>query len=223
MPKAVLFDIDGRLIDSVDPHAASWREVFHLYGRELSHEERRRQIGKGGDQIMPTFLPEALVAEKGEEIEARRKELFFRDCFPRARAFPGARALVARVRAAGQRVVLASSGKADEVARYVDLAGIGDLVDETTSSDDAERSKPHPDIFAAAMARLAPLPPEEAIVIGDSPFDALAAGKLGLKAIGVLCGGFPRAVLSEAGCALVCWGLLGSAGAVAAPRGGCFC
>jgi HAD superfamily hydrolase (TIGR01509 family) len=207
MPKAVLFDIDGTLIDTVDLHAASWREVFHRYGRELSHEEVRRQIGRGGDQLMPLFLPEALVARKGEEIEAERTELFFRDYFPRARAFPGVRDIMERVRAAGQKVVLASSGKAEEVARYVDLAGIADLIDEATSSDDAERSKPHPDIFAAAMARLAPLRPEEAVVIGDSPFDAVAAGRLGIKTIGVLCGGFPRAVLNEAGCAAVCWDL----------------
>ncbi|MBV8848207.1 MAG: HAD family hydrolase, partial [Methylobacteriaceae bacterium] len=92
--------------------------------------------------------------------------------------------------------------KGEELEAYKKAARIADLVDEETSSDDAERSKPHPDIFEAALARLK-LPPERAVVIGDSPYDAEAAGKAGIRMIGVLCGGFPEADLRKAGAAQI--------------------
>src|SRR3712207_2457307 len=172
MPKAVIFDVDGTLIDTVDLHAAAWVETFRRYGREVSHDEVRGQIGKGGDQLMPVFLPADLIERQGEEIEAFRKELFKRDYLPRARPFPGVRPLFERIRAAGQHIVLASSGKADEVEHYKKLADIADLIDDATSSDDAERSKPYPDIFQAALGRIAPIGPEDAVVVGDTPYDA---------------------------------------------------
>ena len=100
----------------------------------------------------------------------------------------------------GQQIALASSAKADELSSYKKIAGIADLVDEETSSDDAERSKPHPDIFEAVLSRLGGIDPNEAIVVGDSPYDAEAASKIGLRTIGVLCGGFPEQDLSRAGC-----------------------
>ncbi|MDQ4060722.1 MAG: HAD family hydrolase [Pseudomonadota bacterium] len=200
MPKAVIFDVDGTLIDTVDLHAAAWVETFRRYGREVSHDEVRGQIGKGGDQLMPVFLPADLIERQGEEIEAFRKELFKRDYLPRARPFPGVRPLFERIRAAGQHIVLASSGKADEVEHYKKLADIADLIDDATSSDDAERSKPYPDIFQAALGRIAPIGPEDAVVVGDTPYDAEAAGKAGLRTVGVLCGGFPERDLRQAGC-----------------------
>jgi phosphoglycolate phosphatase-like HAD superfamily hydrolase len=111
--------------------------------------------------------------------------------------------LFKRIRDAGQKAVLASSGKTDEVERYTELAGIADLIDGATSSDDAERSKPFPDIFQAALAKLAPLGPAEAVVVGDTPYDAEAARGAGMKSLGVLCGGFSEAALREAGCLAV--------------------
>jgi phosphoglycolate phosphatase-like HAD superfamily hydrolase len=110
------------------------------------------------------------------------------------------RDLFERIRRDGKRVALASSAKEDEVKIYKDLANIADLVEEESSADDAARSKPHPDIFAAALARLGDVQPSDAIAIGDTPYDAEAAGKLNIKTIGVLCGGFPEAELRDAGC-----------------------
>ena len=97
------------------------------------------------------------------------------------------------------QVVLASSAKSDELQTYKRIAGIEDLINEETSADDAAKSKPHPDIFKAALDRLG-IAASEAIVVGDSPYDAQAAGKIGLRTIGVLCGGFPEADLREVGC-----------------------
>jgi HAD superfamily hydrolase (TIGR01509 family) len=113
------------------------------------------------------------------------------------------RALFERIRAAGRTIVLASSGKADEVERYQEIAGVADLVQAVTTSNDAERSKPHPDIFAAALRRIAPVTAAEAVVVGDTPYDAEAARQAGLATVGVLCGGFPEADLRAAGCVAV--------------------
>ena len=200
MPKAVIFDVDGTLIDSNDLHAAAWVEAFGHFGIEVAFADARAQIGKGGDQLMPVFLKPDLLRERGEEIETFRSELFKRDYLPRAQAFPGVRPLFERIKATGQAVVLASSGKREEVDHHVKTAGIGDLVDAVTTADDAERSKPEPDIFAAALQRVAPLRAEEAVVLGDSPYDAQAAAKIGLRTVGLLCGGFAEEVLEGAGC-----------------------
>jgi HAD superfamily hydrolase (TIGR01509 family) len=197
--RAVIFDVDGTLVDTNDLHTASWVEAFRRFGHEVPYETVRRQMGKGGDQLMPAVLPRDAVERQGEEIGAYRGDLFKRDYLPKAKAFPGARALLRRAREAGQRVVLASSSKADEVERYKEIAGIAELVDDATTKDDAERSKPFPDIFRAALERIAPIGPGDAVVVGDSPFDAEAAAELGLRAVGLLCGGFPENELRKAG------------------------
>lgn len=199
--KAVIFDVDGTLIDSVDLHAQAWVEAFAHFGIVVSHADARGQIGKGGDQLLPVFLTEDRVARDGEAIESFRSDLFKRKFLSQVRPFPGVRALFECLRAEGMAIALASSGKAEEVAHYQELLGITDLVDVTTTSDDAERSKPYPDIFEAALAKLAPVRASEAIVVGDTPYDAQAAKAAGLATIGVLCGGFPAADLRAAGCA----------------------
>jgi HAD superfamily hydrolase (TIGR01509 family) len=199
-PEAVIFDIDGTLLDSVDLHAAAWVEAFRHFGVETDPAVVRRQIGKGGDQLMPVFLPEARVAREGKTIEGFRSDLFARAYLPRVKPFPGVRALFERIRAEGLTIALASSGKESEVAHYQEILGIGDLVAVATNSDEADRSKPHPDIFEAALAKLAPIAPAAALVVGDTPYDAEAAGKAGLGTIGVLCGGFPEADLRATGC-----------------------
>ena len=203
MIKAVIFDIDGTLIDTVDLHAAAWVEALRHFGFEVAYQDMRAQIGKGGDQILHGLLPPDAVEQKGEEIKDFRSDLFKREYLAKAKPFPGVRDLFERIRASGQKAVLASSGNADEVEQYKDIAGIADLIDAATSSDDAERSKPFPDIFEAALAELAPLKPEEAVVVGDTPYDAEAARNAGLKAVGVLSGGFSEQALREAGCIAV--------------------
>ena len=108
--------------------------------------------------------------------------------------------LFERVNREGLRIALASSAKADELKTYKKLADITDLVEEETSADDAEKSKPHPDIFEAALGRLKDVEPSEAVVVGDTPYDAEAAGRAGVKTVGLLCGGFPEDDLRAAGC-----------------------
>ncbi len=200
MIKAVIFDVDGTLVDTVDLHARAWQEAFAHFGRQFGYERVRYQIGKGGDQLMPVFLSKQELEEFGEELEEYRGELFKRDYLPRAKGFPAVRELFERARAEGLQIALASSAKGDELKAYKRLARIEDLVEEETSADDAERSKPHPDIFEAALERLEGVKPSEAVVVGDTPYDAEAAGKAGIKTVGLLSGGFPEEDLRAAGC-----------------------
>ncbi len=200
MPKAVIFDVDGTLVDSVDLHASAWQDAFAEIGHQIAHGELRSQIGKGGDQLLPVFLSPDEFDERGKALEARRGEILKQRYLGRITAFPDVRALFERIRADGTKIILASSAKSDELAAYKKLAGIADLVDAETSSEDAEKSKPHPDIFEAALAAIPGLAAADAVVVGDTPYDAEAATKAGLRVVGVLCGGFPEAGLREAGC-----------------------
>ena len=200
MIKAVIFDIDGTLVDSVDMHAEAWQRTFRQYGREVAFRDVRHQIGKGGDQLMPVFFERAQLDEFGEEMEKYRGDLYKREYLPRVRAFPQVRELFERLRADKKRIALASSAKEDELGTYKKVARIEDLVEAQTSADDAEKSKPHPDIFEAALAQLDGIDTRQVIVVGDTPYDAEAAAKANLRTIGLLCGGFPEEELRDAGC-----------------------
>jgi len=197
--KAAVFDIDGTLVDSNDLHVEAWREAFRRYGKELGYDEVHAQIGKGGDQLIPVLLSREEMERFGAELERFRSELFVQKYLPRARPFPRVRELFERLRADGRRIALASSAKEEEVEHHTKLLGIEDLLDAATSADDAEHSKPCPDIFEAALRRLKGVAPIEAIVVGDSPYDAEAASKAGMRTIGVLTGGFSIERLRRAG------------------------
>ena len=200
MADAVIFDIDGTLIDTVDLHAQAWLEAFRAFGIEPEYHAVRHQIGKGGDQLMPVFVPPERLQEIGKPLEQFRGDIFRERYFPRARPFPQTRALFQRLRREGLVIAVGSSCKADELPLFTDLAEVSDLIDQRASSDDAERSKPSPDIFCAALEKLAPIPPEAVVVVGDAPYDPEAARRAGVRPIGVLCGGFREAELRAAGC-----------------------
>jgi HAD superfamily hydrolase (TIGR01509 family) len=199
MIRAVIFDVDGTLIDSVDLHAAAWVEALRHFGIEVPFGDMRHEIGKGGDQLLPLFVPKERLEHEEDTISDFRSDLFKRAYLPRVQPFPGVPALFQKIRSAGKTIALASSGKADEVEKYAMLAGVTDLIDVSTSADDAERSKPQPDIFEAALAKLAPTPAEDCIVIGDTPWDVIAAKRANLRCVGMLSGGFPEEELREAG------------------------
>ena len=199
MIKAAIFDVDGTLVDSNDLHVEAWREAFRHYGKEVHFEEVHDQIGKGGDQLMPAFLSRREVDKFGADLERLRGELFTHDYLPGAAPFPKVRELFERLKRDGVRIALASSAKEQELEGHQQKLHIEDLVDASTSADDADHSKPCPDIFLAALARLDDVAPEEAIVIGDSPYDAQAAARAGMKTIGLLSGGFSEERLRASG------------------------
>ena len=203
MLQAVIFDVDGTIVDSVDLHAEAWKVAFEKFGKNFPFHEIRRQIGKGSDQLLPVFLSKQELDQFGEDLDEYRSELFKRDYLPRVQAFAKVRELFQRIKKDGKQIVLASSAKADELDAYKKIARIDDLIESETSSNDADRSKPYPDIFQAALARLNGVTPENAIVIGDTPYDAQAASKANLKTIGLLCGGWTQEELRRAGCVAI--------------------
>ena len=203
MPNAVIFDVDGTLIDSVDLHAHAWQDAFREFGHEVAFDKLRGQIGKGGDQLLPVFLSKEEVAAKGEALNTRRSGIFKERYLSRIKPFPMVRELLQRIQDDGLRIALASSANKSELDAYKKAAHVEDLLQAETSTDDAERSKPEPDIFEAALQRLGDMDPKQVVVIGDTPYDAEAAGKAGLRAIGVLCGGWSEDALRRAGCIAV--------------------
>jgi HAD superfamily hydrolase (TIGR01509 family) len=196
----VIFDVDGTLVDSVDEHAEAWRRAFLEFGRDVPFAHVRSQIGKGADQLMPVFFTEDELEKFGQELSDYRSTLFKREFMPKLRPFPRVRELLQRLRSDGIRVALASSAKGDELEFYIKLCGIEGLTQVETSKADADKSKPHPDIFEAALEKLGRPEVHSVVVVGDTPYDALAASKLSLPTVGVLCGGFPEDDLRTAGC-----------------------
>ena len=195
--KAVLFDIDGTLVDSNDYHVTAWQEAFAAIGLPLTREVIHAQVGKGADMLIPTLLPNAdhataqtLTKVHGDTFKGRYLE--------QVKPFAGASELLRRVSHSGRRVVLASSASRTEVQHYVDLLGAADIVTASTSGDDVEHTKPAPDVFAAALARVPPLEGHDVLVVGDTPWDIEAAARCGIPAVAVRSGKFPDASLTQA-------------------------
>jgi HAD superfamily hydrolase (TIGR01509 family) len=194
---AILFDIDGTLVDSNEMHVLAWEEAFAGIGECFQRTVIHDQIGKGTDMLVPTLLPD--IDEDGQESLGETHGAIFKTKYlDTVRPFAGAHDLLAKAHAAGQRVVLASSASEAELEHYLDLLDARAIVDTTTSSDDVEKTKPAPDIFATALKKLG-ADPAEVMVVGDTPYDIEAAAKCGIAAVALRSGGFADDVLDGAG------------------------
>ncbi len=193
----VLLDIDGTLIDSNDAHARAWVEAFAAHGYVVPFEKVRPLIGMGGDKLTPKLT--GLDPESGEatRIGETRGEIFRRRELPALRATPGARALLERLESLGFDLVVATSARTDEVRALLEQAGVADLIDAAASADDAERSKPDPDIVQAAL-REAGRPASHCLMIGDTPYDVEASTRARVPIIALRCGGWNDAALAGA-------------------------
>ena len=199
MVKAVLCDMDGTLVESNWLHAAAWRDAFAAMDVDVELEEVRRQIGKGGDELIPVFVPWWKREAIEEPLKAYRKFIFETKYLDKVQPFPKTRELLLRMKESGIRVSLASSAGKEQLAAYKKIANIEDVVEEASSADDAERSKPHPDIFEATLKKLK-LRPRDVLALGDTPYDAEAAGKAKIWTVGVTTGGWTKEDLMHAGC-----------------------
>jgi membrane protein len=194
--KAILFDLDGTLVDSNDFHVDAWVEAFAAHGHRIDRDAIRGQIGKGADMLVPALVPGA-TEEQAEKLGDAHGEAFKGKYLARVRPFDGAHDLLARVRGAGLKVALASSAAQEELDHYVALLDVARFVDETTTIDDVENSKPAGDIVATALRKLG-VTADEALFVGDTPYDIEAGARCGVATIAVLSGGFSPDALTGA-------------------------
>jgi HAD superfamily hydrolase (TIGR01549 family) len=187
--KAVLLDIDGTLIDSNDAHANAWVDVGKEFGYEIKFDHVRWLIGMGGDKVLPELTGLQEESEEGERILARRGEIFREQYLPTLKPFTNARELLQKISDDGMKLVVATSASEEDLKGLLKQAGIEDLIDKAANSDDAEESKPAPDIVEAAMKR-GKVDVGEAIMIGDTPYDIGAATNAGIPIIAFQSGGW---------------------------------
>lgn len=202
MYKAVLCDMDGTLLDSNHFHAEAWQRTFAEFGFPVTFEDMVKQIGKGGDQVIPSVVPKERCDELEQPMKDFRTRLFHREYMDRIVPFSDARRLLERMRQEGLRLAIASSSDKADLEAFLMLLRVHDLVEENTTSDDAEKSKPEPGIFQAALQKLE-IEPSEAIVLGDTPWDIVAARKAGIATVAVTCGGWTGEELKDAGAVAV--------------------
>ncbi len=196
---AAILDVDGTLVDSNYQHAIAWYRAFRAEGLTPPVWRIHRHIGMGGDQLVAAVAGDEAERTSGDGIREAEKRRYA-ELIDEVSAFEGARELLAELKGRGHDVVLASSGKEDEVEHYVDLLDARGLADSWTTSADVERTKPAPDLVAVAMRRAGEL---SAVMVGDSTWDVEAAKRAELKTIAVLTGGFSEAELLDAGAVAV--------------------
>jgi phosphoglycolate phosphatase-like HAD superfamily hydrolase len=195
--RGVIFDIDGTLIDSNGAHAQSWVETLAEAGYEVPFDVIWPMIGMGGDKLLPSAIGIELDSPFGKRLGKRRWEIFREKYLPALRPAPGARDLVERMKRDGLKLVVASSAGGNELDQLMEVAGVGHLMDATTSSSDAKESKPDPDIVQAAV-RSTRMKPEHLIMLGDTPYDVQAAIGAHVNLVALLCGGWSMLELSGA-------------------------
>ncbi|HYC50757.1 MAG TPA: HAD family hydrolase [Gemmatimonadaceae bacterium] len=193
----VLLDVDGTLIDSNAAHAESWSDTLAEFGRPTPPEKVRPLIGMGGDKLLPQLLGVEADSADGKKFSERRAEIFREHYVPKLRLTRGAKQFVERLRREGFRIIIATSAKEEELEAMLQQVGLDDLIPHRTSADDAEESKPDPDIVQAAL-RKAKLHPDAAIMLGDTPYDVEAARRAGIDCVAVLTGGWNSEALKEA-------------------------
>jgi HAD superfamily hydrolase (TIGR01509 family) len=196
---AAILDIDGTLVDTNYHHAIAWYRAFLQSDEALPLWRIHRHIGMGGDQLVAALAGEQFEAEHGDDVRAAEKALYMA-LIHEVRPLEGSRELIEDLKRDGHAVVLASSAKPDEVEHYLDLVDVRELADAWTDSGDVERTKPEPDLVVAAMEKAGG---GRAVMVGDSTWDCLAAGRAEIPSVAVLTGGFSEAELREAGAACV--------------------
>jgi HAD superfamily hydrolase (TIGR01549 family) len=198
-PVAAILDVDGTLVDTNYQHALAWYRAFLANGIALPVWRIHRGIGMGGDQLVSALCGDEGEREHGDAVREAEGDLYM-ELIDEVRPFRDARRLVEHLHGNGHPVVLASSAKSREVDHYLDLLHVRATVDGWTTSADVERTKPHPDLVAAAKEKAGG---GEAVMVGDSTWDCEAARRAKIKSIGVLTGGFSDKELLEAGAAKV--------------------
>lgn len=195
--RGVIFDVDGTLVDSNDAHARAWTAALNEHGHDVRFEQVRKLIGMGSDHLLPETTNIEKASDQGQAIVQRRGQIFKEQYLPTIKPLPGAHDLVQRLHDDGVQLVVASSATKEELGALLTIAQVADLLPEQTSADDAKQSKPAPDIVLVALQRLG-VSPEDAVMVGDTPYDIQAAHKAGVRVIALRCGGWQDEELAGA-------------------------
>jgi HAD superfamily hydrolase (TIGR01509 family) len=193
----VLLDLDGTLIDSNDAHAFAWIEALATFHIPAEFKKVRELIGMGGDQLLPRLCGISADSELGQKISQKRGEIFRQKYLKDLKPFPKARELVEKMISNGLQLVVASSASREDLQILLQQIGIKDLIENTTSADDVEKSKPQPDVIERALQKIAAVP-QESVLLGDTPYDVAAAAKAGVMTIAFTCGGWDAEAFKDA-------------------------
>lgn len=196
-PLAVIFDVDGTLIDSNDAHAHAWVDALTEAGHDVAFDEVRRLIGVGGDKLIPTITGLEHDSDAGERLSRRRREIFADRYLPHVRPFDGAGDLLRALAGHGHALAVATSAKKEELEPLLALTGAADVFDHRTSADDVDASKPDPDAVRQALQGLQ-ASPDRVVMIGDTPYDLEAAHRAGVPFIAFRSGGWPTETFDRA-------------------------
>jgi HAD superfamily hydrolase (TIGR01549 family) len=197
---AVLFDIDGTLVDSTYHHAIAWQRAFDRIGKPYPLWRIHRAVGMGGDKLVADVADDQVEERHGDDLRKMWRSEYAElraEVFP----LPGATDLVRTLAKVGFQVALASSGDPQFSREAVATLGIDDVVAVLTTSGDVEDSKPEPDLLEVTLDRLDGV--THAVFVGDTPYDAKAAARAGMKCLGLRSGGYSEAELLEGGAVLV--------------------
>lgn len=196
-PKAVLLDVDGTLIDSNQAHAEAYAEAARELGIQMDVADVFVRIGKGGDKVIPELTGLTEDEGRGHELSKRKKSIFLERHLSKLQPTRGARQFLARLRADGIKLVVATSAGKGELQKILEQAGVADMMQEATSSDDAAESKPDPDIVLEAIKR-AGYDKDDVLMLGDTPYDVEAATRAGVRCVAVRSGGWDAEALAGA-------------------------
>jgi HAD superfamily hydrolase (TIGR01509 family) len=202
---AIIFDVDGTLVDDNEAHVEAWHQAFTAHGFNVPRERIAPEVGKGGDQLVPSILGEEDNRQKGKAVRESHDQIFMEMARRRTfRLFDGTQALLIACQRRGLRVAVATSSKREFLQATLDSAGLAlaPFADTVVTADDADRSKPAPDLVLATLDKLA-VPAGRCVMVGDTPHDAAACRKAGVRFVGVTCGGNSERTLREAGAAAV--------------------
>jgi len=197
--RAALLDVDGTLVDSNYHHALAWYRAFRRSGIVLPLWRIHRHVGMGGDQLLPALLGDRVDEERGEEIRDARDEEYG-GLIGEVSPLEGSRELIVDLKERGLTTVLASSSPQEEIDHYLELLDVRELADAWTTDDDVKATKPEPDLVHAALEKART---DDAVMVGDTPWDVEAARKAGLETICVITGGFSEQELRDAGAVVV--------------------
>ena len=195
----IVLDLDGTLVDSTYHHALAWRRAFDDHGVPVPLWRVHRAVGMGGDRLVGELAGDDVEEQYGDPLRASWRERYD-ELRGEVRPVTDAHRFVTGLADAGHRMALASSGDPEFTDDAVEQLGIRDVLDVLLTSEDAESSKPDPDLVQVALDRLGT---DTAVLVGDSTYDVMAAQAAGIGCVGVRTGGFGEAELLEAGASLV--------------------